>query len=218
MIHLLGITKVYVGKGQQAKLVFQPTTVSLPTDRRVAILGGRLQGKSVLMRLMTGQEMVDSGEVIAATRFSPVANSGGVLDAQLSGRDNIRFLSRVFGLEPERLTAAVLTFCGKDDFLDAPLRALGASERRALEVALTVIPPFDCYVVDHVSSLGADILERCLDAAAQRHAGIIYATTKSREVRRYADFVAVIAHQTVYPFSNIDEAILFYERYEREEA
>ena len=45
MIYLKAATKFHFSEDKPPRLVFRPTTLALPTDRRVAILGERLQGK-----------------------------------------------------------------------------------------------------------------------------------------------------------------------------
>ena len=214
MIHLVAISKSYLDKRSVPKLIFRRTTVTFPTDRRVALLAGRMKGKSVLLRIVAGLEDTDEGEVIAPVRLSPMTNGGTILDSQLSGNENIRFLARTFGVDHSGLTAAVLAFCQGQDFLNIPLRAVEGVQRRTLEIALAAVLPFDCYLIDHVSSLSPELLDRYFSSVARRGAGVIFATTRPNDVRRYADYVAVIADHTVYPFQDIDEAIEFHERKE----
>src|SRR5277367_5019471 len=52
MIYLHSVSKTVFAKHEGPRLVFRPTNAALPTDRRVAILGDRQQGKSMLLRLL----------------------------------------------------------------------------------------------------------------------------------------------------------------------
>jgi capsular polysaccharide transport system ATP-binding protein len=211
MIHLLSVTKIFEGKGHPPKLVFRATSVTLPTDRRVAILGRRQHGKTVLLGLLAGLEAPDEGEVVAPIRLSPLVSSGALLDHRLTGMENIRIVARLFGVRSDRLALAVEAFCGEGG-LEIPLKLLDPDRRRTMEAALTVVLPFDCYLIDHIAHLAPELLKHYFEAAAQRQAGVIFTTSKSSEARQYADFVAVISDYTVYGFDQVDEAIGFYER------
>jgi len=61
MILLKSAIKLHFSEDKPPKLVFKRTTLALPTDRRVAILGERLQGKSSLLRLLAGVDAPTMG-------------------------------------------------------------------------------------------------------------------------------------------------------------
>jgi capsular polysaccharide transport system ATP-binding protein len=211
MIHLLSVAKIFGGKGQPARLVFRPTSVTLPTDRCVGILGRRRQGKTVLLRLLAGLEAPDEGSVVAPLRLSPIVNSEALLDSRLTGMENIRVVARLYGIDADRFALAVGAFCGAAA-LGIPLKHLDAKLRKTMEMALTAVLPFDCYLLDHIADFGPDWIEQYFEAAARRQAGVIFATSNARHVREYADFVAVIDDYTVHIFDRVNEAIGFYER------
>jgi len=195
--------------------VFRPTTVSLPTDRRVAILGGRRAGKTTFLQILARKLAPDQGQLIAPLRFSPIVNSGGLFHPQLTGLENIHFIARMFGVAAERLTLSVDAFNGNSISLDTPFKAHDSGRRRALVAAVTIVLPFDCYLFDDAAQLAPDLLERSFDAAAQRCAGLIFTTASSRLARQFADAILVIGDTTVHPFADVEEGIQYFERQQR---
>ena len=213
MIHLVGATKIYYSEGHPPHLVFLPTTVALPDDRRVAILGERGLGKTTLLQMISGIEAPTEGKVIVPLRVSPVINTKGwLLHPRMTGIENLSFIARVYGMDANRLALAADAFAGIGHLLPMPLNTHEAAERRVIEFAVMASLPFDCYLLDHMSVFEPELVERFFAAAAARKAGVIFTTRSPRAVRQYADFVAVVADHTVRGFNAPAEAIDFYER------
>jgi capsular polysaccharide transport system ATP-binding protein len=212
LIHLVSVSKSFGGNGCIPKVVFRPTTVALPADRRLCILGQRRQGKTVFLRMLARSEAPDVGEVIAPWRLSPAINSGGLLHSQLTGLQNIRFIARTFGLSSDYLTMAVAELCGAGDLLGPPLKNQEPARRKAIELALFSMLPFDCYLVDDIGQFAADVVARCFDAIARRRAGVIFTTSGAGLARHFADCAVVIRQATLHPFTRVEEAAWFYER------
>jgi capsular polysaccharide transport system ATP-binding protein len=212
MIYLQSITKTYFGADEAPKPVFCPTTIAIPTDRRVAILGGRLQGKTTLLRMLAGLEAPNEGEVYAPLKLSPIANSRALLHPRLSGAENIRLFARMLGVDAEQLSLAVDSFCRLGYLLERPVNSLEGPQRQLLEVALVNILSFDCYLLDNAPLIPAELLSQCFEGASVRGAGMIFATNAPRQAYQHADCVVVICDYTMHAFSRVDEAIESYER------
>jgi capsular polysaccharide transport system ATP-binding protein len=215
LIHLLSVAKSFTSRGRVPKVVLRPTTAALPADRRVALLGQKRAGKTVLLRMLAGIEAPDQGEVFAPLQLSPLVNSGGLFHPQLTGIENIRHFARMFGIDADRLTLAVDAFCGIGTLLSQPVKSQDANHRKAMEAAVTAVLPFDCYLVDDMQQFAPEMAERYFDAASQRQAGVIFATSNPRLARQFAEFVVVIRDGTLYPFRHVEEAIPFYERHQQ---
>jgi len=212
MIHLVSVAKNFHLHDGGTKLVLLPTTMDLPSDRPIAILGSKQQGKSVFLRLLSGVETPTQGAVMSDARFSPVIRNGVLFRRKLSLIENIRFVARIMNFNPDELATAVDEFCRSGD---APARsAHGESDehRKAAELALFSLLAFDCYLVDEIWLLPEVPRRQLFDAAAERNAGVIFATSLSRLAREHAASGAVVRDHTVHYFPDIEEAIEFHER------
>jgi capsular polysaccharide transport system ATP-binding protein len=208
----MAVAKSFAGKGRAPTIVFRPTTVTLPGDRRMAILGGRNEGKTVLLQLLARTERPDLGQVIAPLRLSPVVNADRLFHPNLSGLENIRFYARRFGVDEERLLLAMDSFMRLGPILEQRVGGLAIRERRGMEAALAAALAFDCYLIDDLGMLGPDLAERAFQIATRRRAGVIFATGSPRLARQFADCAVVIQGHTLHPFNSIGEATRFYER------
>ncbi len=210
-IRLLGVSKSFRGGGVPT-LVLRPTTVDLPADRRVAVLGSRRSGKSTLLDLLFGTVAPDRGRVCAPFPFSPVVNAGGFLHPQMTALENIRTIARMLGLDAEPLMLSVAALAGEGVHWQDPLRAHGAAHRKALEAAIATVLPFGCCLLDDVGQLPAALLARCIAAAGERGAGMIFTTANPGLARQMGEVVLVIADATLHPFGRADKAVRFFQR------
>jgi ABC-type polysaccharide/polyol phosphate transport system ATPase subunit len=213
MIYLKAATKFHFSEDKPPRLVFKPTTLALPTDRRVAILGERLQGKSSLLRLLAGVDTPDDGHaVIPPLHFSPIVNPGRFFNFRLSGLENIRLIGRLMGIDANRLVLAVNDFCKLGPALERQLRYFTGVERQLLEISLLSVLTFDCYLLDNAHTVPVDVLERCFEVTGRRGGGMIFTTMTARLAHKFADYAVVVRDQAVHAYNHVEEAIESYER------
>lgn len=217
-VALCGVGRSFPGPGARPRVVLQPSELDIPTDRPVAILGGRGAGKTVLLELLAGRLRPDSGgRVLPPTSwrpedgFSPVINAGRLLHPGLTGLENCRFVARVYGLDADRLMRALDAFCGLGAVLGERVRAMEGGMRRVLECSLALMLPFACYLLDDAQQLPAPVLARCLAAARARGAGLIFAAAVPRLARLHAEAAVVIAEATLCRFDDCAAAIAYLE-------
>lgn len=211
LIHLVSVAKSFPRPGEPPLVVLRPGTISLPADRRLAILAGRRGGKTTLLQLLGRSLEPDQGEVVTAEALSPIVNAGALLHPQLTGLENIRFIARAYGFETDLLLSAIDALCGIDFPMDQPLKNQDGAKRRNLEAAITIVLPFGCYLFDEVGQLDADLLDDCMTAATDRQAGLIFTTSHPRFALRYAEAVVIIQDRTLLLFHDVDEAVQAFE-------
>jgi len=207
MIFLRSVSKTVFPKHETPKQLFRPTSVALPTDCRVAILGGHQEGKTTLLRLLAGFDHPDTGEVTANLKLSPIANSRSFFHISLTVAENARLFARSMGLDADYVLKALDTLCRIGSDVGKQFGSLNGQQRKLLEIALLSILPYDCYLLDDASRLPKPLLERYFDAAERRGAGMIFTTATPRQVYEYADYAVVIRDRTVQAFRHADEAL-----------
>lgn len=212
VIRLVALEKSFAMVDAPPKVVLNPTTFAMPADRRLAVLGGRGQGKTVFLKLLAGMEMPTRGDVVSSVSLSPIVRFGGLFHPRLSDIENIRFYARMLDLDEDALAMTLDTACNANGAMVRSLSATGKTDRKAAEMALLSVLPFDCYLLDEVAQLEEVVRNRLLGIAAQRGAGIIFSTNLPQLARRYADCAIVIRNGFVHPFSDIEEALAFHER------
>lgn len=152
MIRLENITKSYRLKGKR-KYVFKDLSFTFPEDKNVAILGKNGAGKSTLLRLIGGTEMPDSGKIITNNRVSHPISLGGAIQSAMSGRDNIKFVCRLFGhtgLELKKKVEKLEEFIDIGEYFDEPVSTYSSGMAAKLKLATTFIFDFEYYLLDEI--------------------------------------------------------------------
>lgn len=153
MIRLRDICKDYPIRGGKRRIL---DGVDLDLDRgeKLGILGRNGAGKSTLIRLISGAEAPTSGVIERGMSVSWPLAFGGAFQASLSGRDNVRFISRIYGSSFARNIDAVEDFAELGPYLDEPVRTYSSGMRARLAFAISMIIEFDCFLIDEVSAVG----------------------------------------------------------------
>jgi capsular polysaccharide transport system ATP-binding protein len=189
-------------------------SVTLPTDRRLAIFGLPGSGKSTLISLLAGSEKPNSGTISRYARLSYPVGSAKGLKMSLSMRHNAKYVARIYGCNATEVMNFVEKLLGYEPIFDKPMKRLPAREKVAFHYALSYAIPFDTYLVDGSlagppGALRVKLLALC-EARAET-AGIIFATSHVRSARQICDMGAVISDKTLVLYDDLEEAIQVFE-------
>jgi capsular polysaccharide transport system ATP-binding protein len=115
---------------------------------RVAVLGVRGSGKSLLLALICGAEPIDEGVFECTSRISwPIPNSAFLTPAS-SVVANIRFVARLYGVELDKFVREVAELAEIEIFLNEKLSHCPRFVRDQLAFALSMWFDFDIYLFD----------------------------------------------------------------------
>ena len=161
MIRVRNLKKVYQTRFGE-NLVFEDLSFDLAMGERLGILGRNGAGKSTLVRLVSGAERPTAGSIESELSISwPLAFSGA-FQHQLTGVDNIRFISRIYDQEFEPNLAFVEEFAELGPYLREPVITYSSGMRARLAFAISMIIEFDCFLIDEISAVGdARFHDRC---------------------------------------------------------
>ena len=213
MINLRGVTKsMFDPLAGQAELVLKDVSVSIPRDSRVALLGANSHALTTVLHLLAGNEMPDRGYIDAGSmRRSPVINAassaGCTLSPTLTGLQNIDFFAGSNGIDPMHLTVLVEGACGFGRNLSLPVRQYTRPMRRALEIALVMAIPYDCYFIDRFHEFGGPILWQILHVIRGRGAGLVFTTMYPKRAVDHGRIGAVVSKGSLHVFPHVSMAI-----------
>ena len=195
MIALDGVSKSYRTPGGR-RVVLDNVTVAFPAGHNFGILGANGSGKSTLLRLLAGTELPDRGVIRREARVSFPLGFGGTFHGALTGRENVRFIARVYGAAVRAVTRYVDEFAELGAYFDMPVNTYSAGMRARLAFAACLAVEFEVYLIDEVTEIGDERFRRkCAAAFRERLArsDIILVTHNRHTIRQYCDRGAVLA-------------------------
>lgn len=217
MIELRNISKSYLTKKGKIS-VFKDLSLTIPGGKNVAILGNNGAGKSTLLRLLGGIDVPDSGKIISEKTISwPVGLSGG-LQGSLTGRENVKFVARVYGAEGARMREVlryVEDFAEIGPYFDHPVKAYSSGMRARLAFGLSLAFDFDYYLIDEAMSVGdAHFREKATKAFHDRinTANVLLITHGMGQVRKLCNYVLVLKNGVIEKFEDVEKGIEAYQR------
>jgi capsular polysaccharide transport system ATP-binding protein len=127
---------------------------------------------------------------------------GGAVHGSLSGVENIRFISRVYGTDFQEMGA----------YLREPVNTYSSGMKAKFSFGISLAVKFDCYLVDEAISVGdARFRKKCRDAVMGSETGLILISHSRRLIEEYCDSAVVLHEGRAYAFERLVDAIEFHE-------
>jgi len=217
MIELDRVFKFYKTDGFR-KIVLDHVSTVFETGRSYGLLGVNGAGKSTTLRLIAGTELPNAGKVRRKLRVSwPLGFAGG-FHPLMTGRENVKFVSRAYGADPRKTLNFVEDFSELGDYIDVRVKTYSSGMMARLAFGLSMAIDFDCYLVDEITAVGDTRFQaRCREAFDQRRksSDLIVVSHSMGTIKDYCDRGAVLVDGHMIMFSSVDNAIEMYNRLNR---
>jgi capsular polysaccharide transport system ATP-binding protein len=215
VFELRNITKSYLTpKGRRH--VFRDLSLKIPAGKNIGLIGRNGAGKSTLVRLLGGADVPDSGTIATDKSISwPVGLSGG-FQGSMTGRENIKFVSRVYGAVGEamrRKVAYVEDFAEIGTWIDEPVKTYSSGMRSRLAFGLSMAFDFDYYLIDEVMSVGdAHFKRKCAEVFEERlqKSKVVLVSHNMNEIQKLCDVVLLVRDGGVQIYDDVAEGIKAY--------
>lgn len=181
-----------------------------PSGVAVALLGRNGAGKSTMMQMIGGSVRPDTGDIRITGSMSWPVGFAGSFHRDLTGRQNVRFIARVYGVDTDELIVFVEDFAELGAHFDLPVRNYSSGMKSRLAFGVSIGIPFDTYLVDEVTSVGDASFRRksrLVFEERMRGAGAIVVTHSMTEVRALCTAGAVLENGTLSYFNDVEDAI-----------
>lgn len=209
MIRLENVSKVWSLDGKR-KVVARGLSVTFPSNVSVGLLGRNGTGKSTLLRMIGGVMEPTSGRIVSTGSISPPVSFGGSFHGEMTGRQNVRFVGRIYGVDTDELCAFVEDFAELGVHFGLPVRTYSSGMRSRLAFGVSMGIGFDTYLIDEVTSVGdADFKARCAEVLDERMktSGAIVVTHSMAQIRRLCRSGAVLEDGRITYYEDVEEAI-----------
>ncbi len=212
MIRLDGITKTYDTRSGPVQ-VLRNVNLTIGFGERVGILGGNGAGKSTLIRLISGAEFPTAGVIERGMSVSWPLAFGGAFQGSLTGYDNLRFICRIYGVEPAEKLEFVEQFSELGIYLREPVKTYSSGMRARLAFAISMVIEFDCFLIDEIIAVGdTRFHQKCNYELFDRRndRAMIIVSHDVGYIKEHCTRAAVLVNGELCSPGNIDETFEFY--------
>jgi len=215
VFELRNVTKSYLTpKGR--RYVFRNLSLAIPPGKNIGLIGRNGAGKSTLMRLLGGADVPDSGTIATDRSISwPVGLTGG-FQGSMTGRDNIKFVCRVYGATGEAMrdkVRYVQEFAEIGDWIDEPIKTYSSGMRSRVAFGLSMAFDFDYYLIDEVMSVGdAQFKRKCAKVFKEKlqSSNVVLVSHSMPEIKKLCDVVLLVRDGGIHVYEDVDEGIHAY--------
>ena len=181
--------------GQGVRRVLDRISFRVGPGERLAILGRNGAGKSTLIQILAGLQQPTSGLVHRGLYMSWPLALGGGFEGEMSGYDNMRFISRIYNVPFPPMADFVADFTELGRLLYEPVRYYSSGMRMRLAFAISLAVDFECLLIDEVILVGdRRFQEKCQREIFEnrRHCGMILAVHALDVVQEYCSHALVL--------------------------
>jgi capsular polysaccharide transport system ATP-binding protein len=214
MIRLVDVNKIYP-TGAGPVHVLRDINLTVRRGERVGILGRNGAGKSTLIRLVSGAELPTGGLVERGMSVSWPLAFGGAFQGTLTGLDNLRFICRIYGVDPADKVEFVEEFSELGIYLKEPVKTYSSGMRARLAFAISMVIEFDCFLIDEIIAVGDERFhQKCnyelFDKRGDR--GMIIVSHNANFIREHCSRAAVLVAGELHHVVSLEEAFAFYQQ------
>jgi len=215
VFELRNVTKSYLTPNGR-RYVFRNLSLAIPPGKNIGLIGRNGAGKSTLMRLLGGADVPDSGTIVTDRSISwPVGLTGG-FQGSMTGRDNIKFVCRVYGATGDAMREKiryVQEFAEIGDWIDEPIKTYSSGMRSRVAFGLSMAFDFDYYLIDEVMSVGdAQFKRKCADVFKEKlqKANVVLVSHSMPEIEKLCDIVLLVRDGGIQVYEDVAEGIKAY--------
>ena len=210
MIVFDNVSKSYPTRGGGRTEILRSFSGVVRPRVNVGILGRNGAGKSTLMRLISGGEAPTGGAIYREGKVSwPLGFAGG-FNNQLTGRQNLRFICRLYDVDFDETVEFVRDFAEIGRFFDQPIRTYSAGMRARLAFGAAMALQFDYYLIDEVIAVGdANFRKKCravFDERAER-ATLLLVSHLPNLLKEFCQIGGVLSDGDLVFYDTIEEAM-----------
>lgn len=204
----------------QYVLALNNLSLTLEDGQRIGIMGRNGSGKSTLLRLIAGI-LPPSGGIRRVTGSVGCMLAGGSgMDADKTGRQNMKLIAQLHGLSGKRLESALqeaVEFCELGPYIDLPVRTYSSGMQGRLAFAIATANNAEIMLIDEVIGAGdGQFIKKAVTRAREicQRSGISIVCSHSDGILRgFADTGIWMDSGEIKAMGPIDEVIATYTQF-----
>lgn len=212
MIRFENVGKAYKSRRNRREIVWpiRNFTATIVDGESTGILVPEGGGKTTLIDLVAGSELLTEGSITRGGHISWPASYRGIVSAKLTGKQNLRFLTDCYGVNFSAAYEFVQEFSELGRYVDLPVRQYSNEQRHRLSLTALLAMNFEFILIDDTFEAGeSSFRRRMLQYVADNRENITFfmATGSTRLVERYCQRAGVLRDGMVTFYPTVAEAI-----------
>ncbi len=201
--------------GKQRKVILDEASFRVELGRSVGILASNGTGKTTIINMMAGLEKPDEGQISRTSRISfPLGFMGGVVNRH-TGRENARYIARLYDLDPDYVEAFCRYLCDIKEYFDMAVGTYSQGMRARFSFALMLSVDFDIYLIDEGMPSTTDVqFNKRAGAVLRERLGkstVVVVSHQSSTLEKFCRSAAVLRGGKLHMFETLEEAKRLYD-------
>ncbi len=213
MIEFRDVSKHYLTPTSR-KVIVDRLSLRLPAGSKVGLLGRNGAGKTTLLAMVAGTAPPASGEIRRKGAISWPLGFGVSFHPDLTGKQNARFVARIYGVDTDALVDYVADFAEIGEFMNMPVRSYSSGMKARLAFGMAMGMEFDWYLVDEITAVGDSRFRRkslAVFKSRLKDAGLLMVSHNTGTIRDYCTSGLVIENGRAEFLPDVREAIARHE-------
>lgn len=196
--------------------VLQGINFTIPAKTSVGLIGRNGVGKSTLLRIIGGIDQPSKGRVQRLCNVSWPMGFGGGLQGSLTGRQNAKFVCRLYGHESDMADriSFIERFADIGQYFDEPVKTYSSGMKSRLQFGMSLAFDFDVYISDEVTSTGDAAFQAKAAQAFHDLVGrssLIMTSHSTGTLKKFCTAGIWLNQGQAHWFDKIDDAVQAYE-------
>lgn len=214
MLEFDNVSKSY-WTGTRRKVILDRASFRVELGNSLGILAPNGTGKTTLINMMCGLEKPDEGTIRRGCRISfPLGFMGGVVTKH-SANENARYIARIYGLDPDYVSAFTRWLTDIDEYFDMPVGTYSAGMRQWFTFSLLLALEFDIYLIDEGMPQTTDVeFNRKAGAVLYdrlKTATVVIVSHQPATIEKFCRSAAILRDGRLYHFESLAEAKQYYD-------
>ncbi len=212
MIGLRHITKTYK-IGQRSRLILDNVSYNFRQGINVGILGRNGAGKSTLMGIIGGKIKPDKGRIVRTSLISWPLGFAGCFNGTLTGKENLRFVSRIYNKDWKDIAEFVEDFSELGAYMNQPVMSYSSGMKAKLAFGLSMAIGFDYYLIDEITAVGdASFKKKCQRIFQERKSNstLIVVSHSINTIKAQCDIAGILDGGFLTFYDTISDAVKVY--------
>jgi capsular polysaccharide transport system ATP-binding protein len=214
MLEFDNVSKSY-WTGTRRKVILDRASFRVELGNSLGILAPNGTGKTTLINMMCGLEKPDEGTIRRGCRISfPLGFMGGVVTKH-SANENARYIARIYGLDPDYVSAFTRWLTDIDEYFDMPVGTYSAGMRQRFTFPLLLALEFDIYLIDEGMPQTTDVeFNRKAGAVLYdrlKTATVVIVSHQPATIEKFCRSAAILRDGRLYHFESLAEAKQYYD-------